>query len=142
MYYIGTGADGRVTAYTEADTNPDENLWVESPWEVPPDNFNDWIYADGSLIYDKRVLPEEDMRNKVLSESLQPADTLQATFTAMPYLTAALTDADAAKMIPYLPEYDATRDHDAARSYQEGEICLRSGKPARKTSIGWREIGA
>ena len=64
-----------------------------------------------------------------------------ATFTATPQLTAALTDADAAKMIPYLPEYDATRDHDAARSYQEGEICLRSGKPARRTSLGWREIG-
>ena len=136
MYFIQTDCGGRVMAYTEAEYNPDENIWVQSPWEVPPSNFNDWLCVGGVLTYDKRVLSEEDERNKLLSESLQPVDTLQVTFTAMQQLTAALSDADAAKMIPYLPEYDATRD------YQEGEICLRSGKPARKTSIGWREIGA
>ena len=142
MYYIQTDETNRVTAYTEAEANPDEELWRDSPWEVPPDDFNDWLYVDGALVYDKRVLPAEDERNRLLAESLEPVDTLHATFTAMPQLTAALSDSDAAKMLPYLPEYDATRDHDAARAYTEGEICVRSGKPARKTSIGWREIGA
>ena len=57
MYYIGLDAENRITAYLEAAENPDENLWMDSPWEVPPDDFDDWLLVDGELEYSPRDLP-------------------------------------------------------------------------------------
>lgn len=50
-------------------------------------------------------------------------------------LRGSVTDAEAVRLKPYLPVFDATRE------YSEGDLAIRFDKAARRTSTGWREIG-
>ena len=125
MYFIGKDADGRITAWLEADENPDANLWEPSPWQVPPDDFDDWKIVDGELVRDPRNLPLPD---------LDPAAVIKAIFTASPALTTGIVDALAARMKPYLPDYDSTA------TYTIGTLVVMDGVVKRKTISGWREV--
>ena len=106
MHYIGL-TDGRVTAFLEAESNPDPNLWVESPWEVPPADFDDWLYVGGELEYSPRDLPP-------------------VAYTAEQVLTALLASTDIAESLP-----DGALEHMAAfmqpwevgKAYEAGELC-------------------
>lgn len=58
MFYVQVGFENRIIAYLEADENPDENIWIDSPWdEILPEDFSDWLYVDNELVYDPRNLP-------------------------------------------------------------------------------------
>ena len=62
MRYIQTDETGRIIAHTEADSNPDENLWVE--FDLPEEHledFNDYLFQDDQLVYDQREYSEEEI---------------------------------------------------------------------------------
>lgn len=93
MYYIGLDAENRITAYLEAAENPDENLWMDSPWEVPPDDFDDWLLVDGELEYSPRDLPPAP---------IGAAEVLTAIFAASPEMMQEIPDETLSRMAAYM----------------------------------------
>lgn len=93
MYFVGLDNDNRITAYLEADVNPDENLWIDSPWDVPPEDFDDWLYVDGVLVYNPRDLPPAPMT---------ATEVLTAMFAAAPETMKELPDSALCRMAAYM----------------------------------------
>lgn len=115
MYYIGTDNENRVTAYLQADENPNELLWVESPWETPPDDFDDWLYIGGELEYSPRDLPPTPYTaDQVISALFQETDTM-----------ASLPDSVLEHMAPFMAEWEI------AKQYQAGDLCQYDERPYR-----------
>lgn len=125
MVYIQLDSDNRVIAYVESDTNPDPEVWLESPWETVPEDFADWLYIDGELIHDPRNLPPVP---------LEAEEVIKAIYTAMPTLTVGIIDKVALRMVPYLPDYDP------AQTYTVGCLVIKDGKVQRRTIGGWRVV--
>ena len=139
MYYIGTDDGNRVTAWLEADANPDETLWQDSPWEVPPDDFDDWLYVDGELEHSPRDLPPAPYTAQ---------EVLAAIFAEQPEMMDALPDSDLEHMAAYMAEWTAGRAYAAGDKVQYGEKpyrCLQAHKsiqewnPADAVSL-WARI--
>ena len=108
MYYIGTDSEGRVTAWTQADENPDELLWQESPWDVPPEDFDDWKLVDGQLVHDPRNLPPTPFTpEQVLSAMLQETEVMDA-----------LPDSALEHMAPYMAELEVGKEYQAGDKVQ------------------------
>ena len=138
MYYIGTDSDGRVTAWTEAAKNPDELLWQDSPWEVPPDDFDDWLYEGGELIHSPRDLPPTPYTpQQVLAALLSETDVMDS-----------LPDSALEHMAPYMAEWEIGKAYSVGDKVQHGERpyrCLQahtsqqSWNPADATSL-WARI--
>ena len=82
MYYIQLDAAGRVIAYMQGDANPDANVWRASPWDTPPDDFNDYKVIGGQLVYDKRIPTEQEIeeqkRGEVVANILQIVEDTDA----------------------------------------------------------------
>lgn len=139
MYYIGTDDGGRVTAWLEADENPNELLWRDSPWEVPPDDFDDWLYVDGELVHDPRDLPPVPYT---------PEQVLCAMFAETPEMMDALPDSALEHMAAYMTEWTAGVDYAVGDKAQYGERpyrCLQAHRsiqewnPADAVSL-WARI--
>ena len=79
-FYAQIDQEGRVIALTEAKSNPDEGIWLASPWDNPPNDFNDWLYIDGEFIgvvNDGRALV--NALDKVLSDAREGYDSSTTT---------------------------------------------------------------
>ena len=101
MYFVQTNAENRVVAYTEATENPDENIWVDSPWETPPEDFGEWTYADGELAYAPRDLPPTPYNSEqVLSALFQETEVMDS-----------LPDEVLEHMAPYMREWEVGKDY-------------------------------
>ena len=127
MYFIGTDNENRVTAHLEADENPDVNLWIESPWDIPPKDFDDWLYIDGELIHDPRDLPP-------VSYSAQ--EVLAALFEAEPTLLEELPDTTLEHMAAYMGEWELATDYrigDLRRYNERPYRCLQN----HTSQTGW-----
>jgi hypothetical protein len=108
------------------EVSPDDMPWeIEEGMQIvhvddwdftrfPPD----WEYVDGEFVY--REPPPEPY---------SPAEAIAIM------MRGDVTDAEAVRLKPYIPAYDASR------AYAEGELAVRYGKVARRTSSGWRELG-
>lgn len=122
MIFVQLDDDGRVGAWTEASQNPDTLMWVESPWETVPYDFDDWLYIDGELVYDPRNLPPVP---------LNAGEVLQVVFATQPTLIEQLPDESLARMAPYMQEWepDAVYQVGNLRSYLELPYrCLQTHK--------------
>lgn len=89
---------------------PDTYTWEHDPWN--------YVWVDGAPVY---VAPPP--------EPYFPAEAIAILMRGN------VTDAEAVRLKPYLPAYDASRE------YAEGELAVRYGRVARRTSAGWRELG-
>ena len=85
--------------------------------------IEDYIFVDGDFTY---VEPDP--------EPLQPYQVIKAIFTASPALTVGIVDMLAARMAPYLPDYDS------AQTYSIGMLVVMDGVVKRRTIGGWREV--
>ena len=112
MYFIGTDQDNRVTAHLEADENPDENLWQPSPWDVPPADFDDWLYVDGQLVHSPRDLPPVPYTAQ---------EVLTAMFSESPEMMDSLPDSALEHMAAYMPEWEAGKSYQVGDKVQHGE---------------------
>ena len=138
MYFIQTDPEGRVIAHTGAESNPDENIWQESPWEVPPEDFDDWVYAEGELVHDPRDLPPVPYTaEQVLSTLLQETEVLDA-----------LPDSALEHMAPYMAEWEVGVEYRIGDLVQFGERpyrCLQAHEsiqewdPAEAVSL-WARV--
>ena len=132
MFYIQTDDNGRVTAYTEAIANPDEDFWQESPWEAPPADFDDWLYADGQLIHSPRDLPPVPY---------SPEQVLMALFDETPEMMDSLPDSALEHMAAYMPEWEVGKDYQVGDKVQHGERpyrCLQT----HTSQDGWNPADA
>ena len=132
MEYIQLDADGRVIAHAAYDENPDPEVWLESPWEAVPDDFDDWLYIDGQLVNDPRNLPPAP---------LDAGEVLTAIFAATPEAIQALPDESLARMAPYMQDWEADAD------YRAGDLRSYGGLPYRclqthKSQATWNPADA
>ena len=92
MTFVQIGEGGRIVAYADFDANPDPEVWLESPWDAIPDDFDDYRIEDGELVHDPRDLPPVPfMAEEVLAVMLQETDALDS-----------LPDSALAHMAPYM----------------------------------------
>ena len=112
MYFINQDSEGRVIGHIQADENPNELLWKDSPWETPPDDFDDWLYVDGELVYDPRDLPPAPYT---------PEQVLMALFDETPEMMDSLPDSALEHMAAYMPEWEAGREYAIGDKVQHGE---------------------
>ena len=112
MYFVQTDFENRVMAYTEADENPDESLWQESPWDVPPADFDDWLYVDGQLVHSPRDLPPVPYTAQ---------EVLTAMFSESPEMMDSLPDSALEHMAAYMPEWEAGKSYQVGDKVQHGE---------------------
>ena len=98
MTFVQIGEGGRIVAYADFDANPDPEVWLESPWDAIPDDFDDYRIEDGELVHDPRDLPPVPfMAEEVLAVMLQETDALDS-----------LPDSALAHMAPYMAEWQET----------------------------------
>jgi len=116
MLYIGTDQNNRVVAWLEADENPDELLWVESPWETVPDDFDDYLYTDGELVYDPRDLPPAPYTTEQIFTAL---------FEQLPEMMDALPDEVLEHMAPYMAPWETNK------AYAVGDKVQYDDRPYR-----------
>ena len=138
MHYIQLGEGGRVIAHTESESNPDEGIWLDSPWETPPDDFDDWLYVDGQLVHDPRDLPPIPYTpEQVLTALFQETEVMDS-----------LPDSALEHMAAYMPEWETGKAYAIGDKVQYGERpyrCLQahtsqdSWNPADAVSI-WARI--
>ena len=112
MYYIGLDDDNRVTAFTQADGNPDVGLWIESPWDVPPEDFDDWLYEGGVLVHSPRDLPPSPYSAQ---------DVLCALFAEQPQMLESLPDEVLCHMAPFMQPWESGKAYEAGDLREYGE---------------------
>ena len=96
MFYIQTDFENRIIAYIEAEENPDNGIWIDSPWQEIPEDFSDWLYINKELIYNPRDLPLTPFSpEQVLSAIIQETTVLDS-----------LPDSALMYMAPYMSKWD------------------------------------
>ncbi len=124
MLYVQLNDDGRVIAWTFDDFNPDSNIWIESPWNEIPDDFDDWIYESGNLTYSPRDLPPV---------AYTAEQTLAAMFSAQPEMLDALPDETLMHMAPYMEEWETDHAYKVGNKVQYQERPYRCLQPHTST---------
>ena len=117
MRYIQLDFDGRVIAHGDFEQNPDSEVWLESPWgDDIPEEFDDWLYVDGELVYDARDLPPVPY---------SPEQVLMALFDTSPEMMDALPDEALNHMAAYMPEWEI------GKAYSTGDKVQYQERPYR-----------
>ena len=130
-FYAQIDQEGRVVALTEAESNPDEGIWLASPWDNPPNDFNDWLYIDGELSHDPRDLPPTPY---------SPEQVLSALLSATNVMDS-LPDSALEHMAPYMAEWAI------GASYAVGDLVQYAERPYRclqghTSSSEWNPVDA
>ena len=118
-FYAQINQEGRVIAIAEAESNPNEDIWLEAPWTDPPDDYDDWLYVEGELSYDPRDLPPTPYSpEQVLSSLFMETDVMDS-----------LPDSALEHMAPYMAEWEVGKPYAVGDKVQYGERpyrCLQS----------------
>ena len=130
-FYAQINQEGRVVAIAEAESNPNEDIWLESPWSDPPDDFDDWLYVGGEFSYDPRDLPPTPYSpEQVLSALLSETDVMDS-----------LPDSALEHMAPYMAEWEAGKPYTVGDKVQHDDRPYRC-EQAHTSQEGWEPPNA
>ena len=125
-FYAQINQEGRVVAIAEAESNPNEEMWLEAPWADPPDDYDDWLYVEGELSYDPRDLPPTPYSpEQVLSSLFMETDVMDS-----------LPDSALEHMAPYMAEWEVGKSYAVGDKVQHGERPYRCLQ-AHTSQEGW-----